>query len=1215
MSESEQQDPKYEAQNDSATETGTKQEETEVESKTEVLTLIENGVTESKDVPKVTVEGAGDEVDAEGDSEAETLIQSPEKKRGSIAESANTIQQVKLTGSDAGSIILNMSDKENATRKRKRSNENGSRQSPSRLSRPTSHHSSPLSSPVVHPQSDLESEDSDTSSRRSSSEQQDRSDAEKSIDLPKKRRRRPSEIVPPSPHKRSKRNSADTLERRETRSATYPRPSSEDERSSPERSTRREHRRGASTQLIVGEFEKKKRGRPPMLHTKRNQSADRASDSSGESEPRTGRARPFLNKFTSNDQDTMSPAKVGPRKWKDKNGRTYLARACANNDLEAARARLIDRPEDLNIGDNAGNTPLQIASLEGFEEIVEFLLSKGADANVRNVDKDTPLIDSVENGHIEVIKLLLKYGANPRMGNAKGDEPSELVNRDDEEYEQIRRLLTEAKNKDAKKTPGVDAQDFYAKDGQASRAASAASPRDSPPIGGGPRSPPAHLNSRRRTGRSESTRNDLLWQANTQENLAKLAGKGDVQGVANILSILERADTEALIAAAKAGHEEVLQLLIAMGNPNIDPEPVRSSKAISGYNTPILAAIGRGHPDVVKLLANQSGFNPCRKYKEKTYYEIAAERRGDRWEEEHKVLKDAFEGYKSKKSSSPRKTRDADKVRPRRSSSSVADMKRQIASPTQTHRSLPTKSSETSPNARRKASDPEKHRPNGDADSAIAIASDADHTVAAIRKTHRTRRSQSDLPAVPALESEPSQKRRRLVTGKEHRNRQTASTSSDNEDSEMTIVKEEERPQSALKRSRVNSTPEPPGDGKDRKKRRTVLESSPDDVRPRTSISSDPASTVPTSIAEIEKVVEADDFNASTSTDAQTSGTNTESVLLEKNNVKQEPESVEEDTTVKDAEVLPDAEDDSEEPYSPPPAVVIANVQQEDEQTTKEDAARAAAEEAERLEETRRAEEAEAAKVQAAEEEKKQREAEQKRMQEAADAARRQEEERQERLRQEAESRRRQEQIERERRRLDALPIVLARTAQMIDENNSLVREQQWLNKYLPLYCVKTRQLDSYCDEAVADVEWLPNFQVAGLLSTKDLSLLNFTSFDKRSVTPHERHCIWRVARLKLSYDFNPLWTTSVDKANEIESVAQAKFMAMQELFWVKLADFLEQVPRFPHLHFNLPRQTMSLKTYSEILGPRLKAGALHNTNIPNGIMPHNHINGENGIT
>lgn len=462
MSDSEQKKSKpdvedgHSAKQDQLEEEKEKKEVKEVKEESKALKPLENSGRDATNVPEVVVQNVADDLDADadGDSEAETLIQSPEKKRNSVADGSTVVHQVKIAGSDSGSIVIaNTSDKENATRKRKRSQEAGNRDSPAVLS---SRHSSPLSSPVPHMQSDDESNHSDASDTKASSRQHHDSDDPENLAVTKKRRRRPSEGATTSLSKRSKRNSLDMVERRETRSATYPRPSDDEKSPSPEPAARREHRRGASTQLTTGEFERRKRGRPPLINTRRNRSADRVSNSSEESGPRTGRARPHLHKLASHEHDIMSPAKVGPRKWKDKNGRTYLARACANNDLEAARARLVERVEDLDMADNAGNTPLQIASLEGFEDIVEFLLSKGADVNVRNVDKDTPLIDAVENGHVEVIKLLLKYGANPRMGNAKGDEPYELVHPEDESYGEIRELLAGAKDKDAKKTPGID---------------------------------------------------------------------------------------------------------------------------------------------------------------------------------------------------------------------------------------------------------------------------------------------------------------------------------------------------------------------------------------------------------------------------------------------------------------------------------------------------------------------------------------------------------------------------------------------------------------------------------------------------------------------------------------------------------------------------------------------------------------------------------------
>jgi len=1192
MSDSERKETRPDAEDDHIA----KQEEVEdrvtKEDGPKVLENEEKAVADVDQVPAITIGDRGDEVDAEGDSEAETLIQSPEKKRHSVAESSTVVHQIKLAGSDAGSTILtNTSDKENATRKRKRSQE-GAAHVPSRAS---SHHSSPLSSPIMHIQSNPESDDSAASDKASSPGGRERSDAEDKLDSPRKRRRRPSETIPPvSTHKRSKRDSDATAERRETRSATYPRPSDDERSASPEPVSRREHRRGTSTQLTTGEFEKRKRGRPPLIHARRNRSVDRASDASDDSEPRSSRPRPLLHKLASHDHDIMSPAKVGPRKWKDKVGRTPLARACNDGDLDVVKAKFLERPEDLHEQDNAKNTPLQIASIEGWEEVVEFLLSKGAEVNVKNIDGDSPLIDAVENGHLPVIKLLLQNGANARQANTKGYEPSELAKKDDDNYEEIKELLDEAKEKHTQRVAGIEVPEVHNRDGASSRAASAASPRDSPPVGA--RSPPA-VGSRRRTGRSESTRNDLLYQANTQENLVKLAGKGDVQGVNYILQILEKADTPALIAAAKAGHEEVLQLLIAMGNPDVDPDPVRGPRMIPGYNTPMLAAIGRGHPDVVKLLANQAGFNPTRRYREKTYFELAEERRGDRWEEEMQVLKQAYERYKDKKAGSPRKIRDAEKLklRPNRRSSSAGSSTRRMPSPTTTRDSLSSKHKDGMLYDRRKVSDPisEKRRHSGNDDapqSSIAITSDLEQTENVQKKVHRTRRSQSDLPPLSDLGQEPSQRRRRLVTGKEHRSRHTISTSSDNEDAEMAGLKEEDRSHSALKRSRGSSTPDAPNNTGERavsKKRRTVLESSPDEARSRASIPSE--STHITSEAESnlnQKIAMSGSDSALSIERALPSDLALEAPV---GVVKREsPAPVA--TTI--TEQLPDAvepnveptevENESEDSYSPPPATLPPalsdNVDDEEaERRAKDEAGRIMAEQAARLEEARKVQEQRAAQEQAAEEarqrqeaearqkrededrqrreneERRRQEAEERQRQEEEQSRRRQEAERQERQKQELESRRRQESLEKERRRLAALPTVLARTAEMIDANDAALWETKRLKKISVLHSVTTDQLDPGRDANVANDKWVPSFEVANLLNTKDLSLQHYASLTKRPVSDWEKQCIWRVARSDLTYDFNPTWSTSTDEQVQLERVNEEKFMAMSELFWVKV--------------------------------------------------------------
>ncbi|EXJ94981.1 hypothetical protein A1O1_00099 [Capronia coronata CBS 617.96] len=1245
-------------------------------------------IASDKGVPGIVVGSNGD---AEGDSEAETLIQSPEKQRTvadavSVAGSANTTRpQDEETLGDA---VTTDADKQ--SRKRKRSSDDGQDETTFSVS---SRRSSSLSSPRI-PTHSADS-DSDVSShiisRRSKPARPepddhtaDSDDADNKSVKVQSRRQRPSDILPSISKHRAKNNGGGgggelgASERRETRSATYPRHSSPERSASPRPVVKREHRRGVSTQLTLGDVERKKRGRPPAIQTRRSGSAEhraRSVTSSDSDSPRE--SRPTLHKFSSADNDTMSPAKAaapGPRKWRDKNGRTFLSRACNNNDLAMAKVKLAERPEDLNLADNAGNTPLQIAALEGFTDIVQFLLENKCEVNTRNIDKETPLIDAVENGHVEVVRLLLQYGANPRLGNAKGDEPYELVPQDDENYEEIRRLLADAKEKQTNQ-PGPVEQPEPVRE-LSSKPASAASPRDSPPILG-PRSPPT-FTSRRRTGRSESTRNDLLWQANTQENLTRLAAKGDVQGVANILNILQKAETESLIAAAKAGHEEVLQYLLGMGDPEPDPDPIRNIKP--GYNTPMLAAIGRGHPEVVKLLVEQSGFNPARKLlRGKTYFEISAERKGDQWQKEYEILRTAYDKYtngKSRKVTSPRVTRDSERVKskaPRRSQSPVSTKLRNSSSssPTLTHKSLPNRSPQFAHRSRDRditsaeAGERRRHTASRKepGESSMAVSSDQDQTVFVPRKAHLKKRSQSDLPQPPNLHTENTHRRRRLVTGKEHRRRKSlvAEESSDNEEA-MVSVKAEGRPATALKRTRESMSPESAAteDGEigrgTVKKRRTVVDSSPEGLLPATRKRSQPASPdqrrksaetlleensqgsggpplgQPVEAMEIDSVgdrketTEAPGPSNACTAAQQSSATaeglvKTESVNVGPTEAEQEVQrqeeqarKVEEARKKEEARLAEEARKAeearlAEKARKAEEARLAEEARKADEARLAEEARRKAeAEEARRLEEEKiaaqKAAEKAAEEQRVAEEQERRRKAEE----EAAALRKKEEEERQERLRRELEERQRrqeeqlrQQRLEMERRRREALPIVLSTAALMIDNNDPTVKGEAWLKKFLPLFTVRTAQLDPNAPSATHDDLWIPNFQVAGLLVTKDLHLRNYTSLEVMPVTPFQRTRLWQVSRNMLSFEYQTTaWNTSVAKARQREEEERPKFMAMKELFWVKLSGFEDQVPRHPHLAgIRLWRRPISLRVIPGMGPARTEAVSP----VPNGLF------------
>ncbi|PGH33154.1 hypothetical protein GX50_03996, partial [[Emmonsia] crescens] len=478
---------------------------------------------------------------------------------------------------------------------------------------------------------------------------------------------------------------------------------------------------------------KKRRRAPPPLVTvsHRQDSEDRESVSSSASGSPLPSAR--LRKLASGEQAAISPAKqMQAKKQRDQNGRTRLARACAMQEVEAAKARHSERPEDLNISDNAGNTPLQIAALEGCVEIVKFLIEAGCEIDTRNIDRDTPLIDAVENGHLDVVKLLLDAGANPRLGNAEGDEPYDLVPSDNENYEEMRKIIAEAKAKGQRRRKSTDQSVRATSSGRdpSSRGASAASPRDSPPVHSQRSPPPANLGARRRTVRSEATRNDLLWTKATPENLRDFAAKGDMAGVANILNVGQKADPESLIAAAKGGHDEVLGILLGMGDPDPDPEPLQTGNHNKpGYNTPMLAAIGRGNTAVIQLLLDQRGFDPTRLDRRgRTYYELSRERKGDHWEKEYELLKRAYDNHLR-----TRKNRKPDTKSPRRVRDKESDVKKHVRreslSPAPSSQRKATRTSDSSRQTERSTRETdyvkEKRRPE-------AISHEKDKRVASV---------------------------------------------------------------------------------------------------------------------------------------------------------------------------------------------------------------------------------------------------------------------------------------------------------------------------------------------------------------------------------------------------------------------------------------------------------------------------------------------------
>lgn len=1140
-----------------------------------------------------------DHVSMKADSEAETIIQSsreslsPEKRRKVVTHERKRSNDVRHP------ISPFAEDK-----KRKRNEIDGEQEMRRTSPRPRAM----SMSSVVKPGRD--NEKANTGRRRESIHS--RSIARKSDEVRPSRGRSSSDsaVEGDSIDSRHRPQESRNRDRRPTVSESNINGNSKDHSVSP---TPRSHKRAGSAthQGSKDELKKKRAPAPLLTNRKRHSSEDRLSISSSASGSPLPSAQ--LRRLTS--EGTLpSPAKpLTHKKQRDQNGRTRLARACAAQEYEAAVARYHERPEDLNVADNAGNTPLQIASLEGCIPIVKFLLDTNCEVDTKNIDRDTPLIDAVENGHLEVVKLLLAAGANPRVVNAEGDEPYDLVPSDSEDYEEIRRILALAKNSTNRKPRSEEPSSrVNASKDIATGGTSAASPRESPPAPGNRSPPPA--SGRRRTVRSEVTRNDLLWTKATPENLREFAAKGDMAGVANILNVGQKADAESLIAAAKGGHEDVMQLLLGIGFAEPDPNPIKNGSLRPGFNTPMLAAIGRGSLAVIRLLLDQPRFNPIRRpFKDLTYYELSAERRGENWETEFKILKKAYDDYiQTKKhrnggdTKSPRRIREKEKEakRPlRRESTSPAPsfQKRSMRSPTSSRpkEHISKQASLTREKTRDSASATGKDRSgagtysrtkNGNRDD-----NQSEHSVAisepdSIRQEKsKARVLSSQRRQSESLGGDEVFKRRRLIAGRppqDHVKRRPSLVSSESRSDPEEILNPRlvhrkgdsstnthENP--SLKRSRNSVSPcrsrsrgsesRRDSQGMQIKKRRVLP-----DFHSRKLVN-----------GSIKKRQNPDLLKPSSQSDAKSPETyndKPESTESSEEKAMQTPTMASEDIVVKKEQKRTDTRglndipmnDESEQKAKQNVESKATAVHKRKDEEGKKAALKTEEKEETTItsekypdkvaemshiakeEEARGAAEkaARLAQEKAEEEERRRKEAEQRRIKQA-------EEERQRRAEQERQriAKLIREQEEQEQRRRNALPDRLREAANLVGSNDPRARSHEWLKNFMPVATAKTGQIDAQCDPDIALDQWVPNYLVAPLLATNDLQLSQYSSWEKRKATATQRQNLWRVTRRMLvqTNDSN-FRHSSLGQVMQRECETRPKYFDMEHVFWVKVS-------------------------------------------------------------
>ena len=102
-----------------------------------------------------------------------------------------------------------------------------------------------------------------------------------------------------------------------------------------------------------------------------------------------------------------------------------IVHAIQSNSLTRVKSLLDDGTLDINAKDSKGRTPLYVATFFNRSKIVQLLLERGADTSIKysnpNQEHNTPLLIASVEGYADCVRLLLKYKANLETLNTNGD--------------------------------------------------------------------------------------------------------------------------------------------------------------------------------------------------------------------------------------------------------------------------------------------------------------------------------------------------------------------------------------------------------------------------------------------------------------------------------------------------------------------------------------------------------------------------------------------------------------------------------------------------------------------------------------------------------------------------------------------------------------------------------------------------------------------------
>ena len=901
----------------------------------------------------------------------------------------------------------------------------------------------------------------------------------------------------------------------------------------------RPHKRSQSTQSFISGATGRKRKDMTSLavSTERKHWSDDSSENSSSPRPtqtpnltiQSHRPRGRPGRATTSPGRTMAPRRV------DKFGSTRLARESEKGNLDALQKAYEAAPEEIDVPDFAGITPLQKASLHGWDEVVGFLISKGCRTDCESNDRDTPLIDAVENGHLDVVRILLNEGhVNPHHQNKKGQRAIDVL----------------PSKKDVDHPPDVDEIEKELRAAMRREVDTAASEEASHAV----------------VTQTKST-SRLLYNEYNTETLIEKAGDGDILAVGELINSNVKINIACGVAASRGGHYDILSILLASGLKP-DPDPSKHSE------TPMLVAIGRGHLKIVTLLLEQDNFNPTRRTREgKTYWEVSEERRGPKWEQERDILKQAYDLYSTTRKSPKRvkkeapnpaarlKRKPSPSARRERSSSPRADRKSASLIKSKTDSQAPQKSRRLMSGKEMANREVKRQRRIIDDES---TDEDSDEEVRAPVKKSVKPRSYSDgeehksVKRVKSSEDHGAAKKIPRATSHDH-------SDHDRSKSKMHIKAEHGHVRSRLdtdsadeRRIKNKMKPRPmEKDVHNIKKRRPSNDSIDDTKVKRTPTASAKSTPAPPEKASTPDVIR-------------------DRRVEEQKQVEAKKKAADEATRKHEEEATRKREDEAnrkreEETTRKREEEAARKREQEATRKREEEAARKRQEEANRKREeevTRKREEEAARKLKEEEDARKAAEAEAQRIEkEKAEAKRLAEEAEAARKREEAaaaeraaEEVKRQDELTARKRRVEKLPRALRRACEL-GNNRPLHFSGEELGVsavFLPIFYATSADLQI---EPANEKTYIPSFQAVGILGLPELDVTKldapYSSWTRIPFTLKHRNLLLRqydVALLAQDFRFPMEGAPDFDYARIQESIKEARqqFLDMEGLYWIE---------------------------------------------------------------